>query len=151
MNIQITVDRKYKKPAYTIGNLYINGERLTDGKHYCNTLEDTDRGLKSSMTPAQIAKLKKYGQTAIPTGTYPVVLAWSNKFKKEMPHIERVPGYSGILIHPGNTAADTLGCILVGENTQVGRVNNSRYWFDILYRKIKETIERGSKVSITIR
>lgn len=144
MDLNILVERKWKKQDYTIGKMFVDGDFL------CNTLEDTDRGLKSSMSPSEIAKKKVYGQTAIPTGKYQVVLAWSNKFKKQMPLITRVPGYSGVLIHTGNTNKDTLGCILVGKNDVVGRVSNSRYWFGILYPKIKEAIARGNKVWITI-
>lgn len=151
MDMQILVDRKWKKADYTIGNLYVNSERLSDGKNYCNTLEDTDRGLVSSMSPKVIASKKIHGQTAIPTGKYQVVLAWSNKFKKQMPLITRVPGYSGVLIHPGNTNKDTLGCVLVGKNDVVGKVTNSRYWFNILFAKIKEAINHGNKVWITIK
>lgn len=145
MDLNILVERKWKKADYTIGKLY------TDGDFLCNTLEDTDRGLVSSMSPKVIASKKVYGQTAIPTGKYQVVLAWSNKFKKQMPLITRVPGYSGVLIHAGNTNKDTLGCVLVGKNDVVGKVTNSRYWFNILFTKIKEAINRGNKVWLTIK
>jgi len=97
------------KPAYTIGKLYI------DGKYFCDTLEDAVR-------PAGV-KIK--GETAIPVGTYKVEMTMSNRFKRVLPLLLNVPNFDGIRIHRGNTAADTEGCILVGENKQVGKVINS--------------------------
>ena len=142
--MEIHIERRWKKPAYTIGIMSI------DGKRFCETLEDTDRGLKKSMSTGEIAEIKVKGQTAIPSGRYQVLLTYSPKFRKDMPLIDGVPGYSGVRIHPGNTAADTEGCVLVGENKAVGKVLNSRHWFGILYEKIKSEINQGKKVWITI-
>lgn len=142
--MEIHVERRWKKPAYTIGVMSI------DGKRFCETLEDTDRGLKKSMSTGEIAEIKVKGQTAIPSGRYQVLLTYSPKFRKDMPLISGVPDYSGVRIHPGNTAADTEGCVLVGENKAVGKVLNSRHWFGILYEKIKSEINQGKKVWITI-
>ena len=66
-----------------------------------------------------------------------------------MPLLLNVPGYSGVRIHSGNTAADSLGCILVGKNTQVGKVLNSRYWYRLLFPKVRDACKKG-KVHITI-
>jgi hypothetical protein len=66
--MKIKVDRKYKKDTYTIGNLYV------DGKWFCNTLEDRDRGLKQTDSLATIQSKKIYGETAIPTGKYRITL-----------------------------------------------------------------------------
>ena len=73
-----------------------------------------------------IKKKKVYGETAIPTGTYKLVIDYSNRFKKNMAHILNVPGYEGIRIHTGNSAKDSLGCIIVGKNKVVGKVVESR-------------------------
>lgn len=124
--VTVEVMRRYSAEGYTIGTLFVNGERL------CDTLEDTDRHLDDAMGVTEIAKKKIYGKTAIPTGRYPMRLAWSPKFKRLLPRLECVKGYSGILIHAGNTAGDTLGCILVGENRVKGKVLNSRHWEDRL-------------------
>lgn len=124
--MKIKVERKYKQSAYTIGKMYI------DGSYFCDTLEDKDRGLSQGMTAKQIAAIKVKGQTAIPVGTYQVKETYSNRFKKTMPELLHVPEYAGVRIHSGNTAADTEGCILVGENKAVGKVINSRNWYNKL-------------------
>lgn len=142
MDIQLL--RKWKKPGYTIGQLYI------DGDYICDTLEDTDRGLTSAMTPAQVRARKVKGQTAIPTGLYPVRRTWSPKFKRMLPLIERVAGYDGIRIHSGNTARDTDGCILPGMNTKAGMVTYSRNWFAVVDGKIEEAVRKGDKIWIRI-
>ena len=149
--MELLLERKWKRNGYTIGTLSIDGKRLGDGKHYCCTLEDTDRGLDSKMSLNKIMFMKQPHVTAIPTGRYQVTTTYSPRFGRNMPLLNNVPGYSGVRIHPGNTAADTDGCILVGENTAKGRVNNSRYWFDILLRKLNAAFMRGSDVFITIK
>ena len=99
--------------------------------------------------------------TAIPTGTYNVAMnVVSPKYSAvkwykdlcggKMPRLLDVPGFDGILIHPGNTALDSCGCILVGRNTKVGQVTQSRDTFKKLYRKMKAAHERGEKITITI-
>lgn len=141
--MNILVKRIAKRSTYTIGRLYI------DGVKQCDTLEDTDRGLKQDMPLSEIQKKKVYGKTAIPTGTYELVVTYSNKFKQYMPLLLNVPGYSGVRIHSGNTDADTLGCILVGENKAVGKVLNSRATYHALFEKINDACKNG-KVYITI-
>ena len=97
-----------------------------DEQYYCNSLEDTDRGLHQDMPLADIKARKVYGMTAIPTGRYRVRMSYSPKYKRQMPEVLDVPGYSGIRIHSGNTADDSLGCILLGVNNVKGKVTNSR-------------------------
>lgn len=139
--MNLTVKRIAKKDTYTIGKLYI------DGEYFCDTLEDKDRRLKQSDDLAYITKHKVYGETAIPTGTYNVSLTYSQKFKKILPLIENVKGFSGIRIHSGNTAEDSLGCVLVGKNSVVGKVTNSRNTFNALYEKL----QNQKKITITIK
>lgn len=149
--MEIVLERKWKKPNYTIGILSI------DGKRSCETLEDTDRGLKDSMSIGQIKSLKKPHITAIPTGVYEVNLNTvspkfgSRSFYKEVckgkvPRLLNVKGFDGILIHAGNKAEDTDGCILVGQNKVVGQVINSQVTFRELYK-----ILSNSKDKITIK
>lgn len=131
----ITLRRIAFKPKYTIGKLYI------DGNYVCDTIEDTDRNLDDSMIEDEIKKKKVYGETAIPYGTYPVRITYSNKFKKMLPLVENVKGFSGIRIHSGNTEKDSLGCIIVGKNKKVGMVLDSRVTMDKLMNIMTSTKE----------
>lgn len=140
--LDITLERIANRPTYCIGRLYVNGVYFSD------TLEDVDRGLDDTMSEQEILSKKVYGQTAIPTGIYRVILNYSPKYKKVMPLLLNVKGYSGIRIHSGNTDKDTLGCILVGENKVVGKVINSRAKYEALYKRICQS--KGD-VKITIR
>lgn len=134
--MEIKVRRIAKRQGYTIGRLYV------DRKYFCDTLEDADRGLRQDMPSEKIKKLKVYGQTAIPTGRYPVTLgvvsprfkdrAWARPYGGKVPRLLNVPGFDGVLIHVGNDASDTSGCILVGRNTVVGKVTDSTATFHAL-------------------
>ncbi len=149
--MEMTVERRWKRDGYTIGVLNINGKRFGNGKRYCCTLEDTDRGLTSDMAVGDIFKAKVHGQTAIPTGRYEVRMTYSPRFKRQLPLLVDVPAYEGVRLHSGNTAADTEGCILVGENTERGKVLNSRYWLGLLLDKINEALARKERIYITIK
>ena len=130
--MRLTLKRIANKPTYVIGKLYING------KYFCDTLEDVDRGLDSTMTEEEIKKIKVKSETAIPTGIYKIILNYSPKFKKVMPLITNVKGYSGVRIHTGNSAKDTEGCLLVGKNTIVGRLTESRKMYDALFKRLQQ-------------
>ena len=142
--MNIILNRIAKKAKYTIGKLYIND------KYFCDTLEDTDRGLIQSMTEQQIGSKKVYGETAIPTGTYRIIISYSNKFKKQMPLLLNVPGFAGIRIHSGNTEKDSLGCILVGKNKAVGKVLESRDTYNKLFSILQEANKKET-IKITIK
>ena len=140
--MRVTLVRIANRPTYCIGKLYI------DGKYFCDTIEDTDRGLKDEMTEEEILKKKVKGETAIPTGIYPVYLTYSPKYNKQMPLIDNVKGYSGIRIHSGNTSKDTEGCLIVGKNKEVGKVLESRKTYNALFR---EFVKTNSKIIIDIQ
>lgn len=142
--MNITLNRIAKKAKYTIGKLYINDQ------YFCDTLEDTDRGLTQSMTEQQIGSKKVYGETAIPTGTYRIIISYSNKFKKQMPLLLNIPGFAGIRIHSGNTEKDSLGCILVGKNKAVGKVLESRDTYSKLFSILQEANKKET-IKITIK
>lgn len=142
----VTIDRAWKRDGYTISRLYVNGELFG-----CNTLEDTDRGLRQDMALDEIKKIKVYGETAIPSGSYECVYTYSTRFKKMLPLLLNVPGFDGIRIHSGNSAKDTLGCILVGKNDKKGWISNSRFWTDKLIQTMKTAWDRKEKVTIKIQ
>ena len=156
MSMELIVDRKWKKQSYTISNLTI------DGKWFCNILEDTDRGLDSSMSLDKIKELKKPSITAIPRGTYEITLNitspkyCANSFYKQVcngkvPRLLNVKGFEGILIHAGNTDKDTDGCLLVGMNLESGKVLKSQETFRKLYKVLSEAKLRGENIQITIK
>ena len=120
------------------------GEFFIDGRRHCYTLEDKDRNLFQD-TPLAIIKEKKvYGQTAIPLGTYEVKITDSKKFGKPMPLVCNVPGFEGIRIHKGNTAADTEGCVLVGMHpVGVTGIFDCTPAFDLLFKEIEEGLKAG--------
>ncbi len=123
----IKIKRVARKETYTIGRIYC------DGKRKCDSIEDRDRGLDDSMSVEEILKIKVHGETAIPTGTYPILMGDSPKFRNRawfkkygmVPRVQNVKGYLGVLIHPMNTAEDSEGCIGPGENKVVGKVIHS--------------------------
>ena len=143
--MRLILKRVAPRPSYTIGRLYVEGAYL------CDTLEDTVR-------PRGV---KVYARTAIPAGEYRVRMdVRSPRFGRRpqyrsyggrLPRLVGVPGFEGILIHPGNTAEDTAGCILVGENTQVGRLTNSLITFDKLWHILENARLRGEEITVSVR
>ena len=140
--MNIVLKRIALRDTYTIGKLYINN------KYICDTVEDKVRDINKNGVFDNGEK-KVYGETAIPYGTYEVKWTYSPRFKRYMPELLNVPSFSGIRIHSGNTAADSLGCIIVGENKVVGKVLNSRATVNKLYPIIEKGCKEG-KVTITI-
>lgn len=102
-------------PTATVGKLYFNG------KYICDTLEDRDRLLDDNQPLKHILTVKKWGATAIPYGVYNVSLTKSTRFKRILPEITPVKGFSGIRFHTGNSSKDTEGCILIGNAGQFNK------------------------------
>lgn len=148
--MKLELKRIFRGPKYTIGKLYV------DNQYICDTLEDTDRGLKQTDSLSSIQKKKVYGQTAIPTGTYGITLnvispkfkdrSWAKFCNGKLPRLLNVPGYDGVLIHVGNKPEDTLGCILVGYNKIKGQLINSTEAFKKLY----SILGKSSTITIVI-
>ncbi len=132
--MKLLVERTDYTSKSTIGNMY------RDGELQCHTLEDVVR-----------TGPKVMHETAIPEGTYKVVKHMSPHFGRELPMLVDVPDFEGILIHPGNSAADTSGCILVGVDKQTDYITSSRLAFDALYPHIVEAWDKGEEVEITVR
>lgn len=118
--MRVTLKRIAFKDEYTIGRLYINGV------YFCDTLEDKDRSLYDWQSVEYILEKKIKHKTAIPYGMYKLMWSYSPKYKRFMPEITGVKGFSGIRIHSGNTADDSSGCVLLGYNKKVGMVLDSR-------------------------
>lgn len=134
--MRLTLIRIANKPTYCIGKLYINGD------YFCDVIEDTDRGLKDEMSVEEILSKKVKGETAIPSGIYLVTITYSPKYKKNMPLINNVKGYSGIRIHSGNSAKDTEGCLIVGKNKEVGKVLESRVTYNALFKRLQQAKDK---------
>lgn len=115
-----------------------HGKLYVDGEFACFTLEDTVRAVKIP------------GETAIPAGVYDVEITMSNRFKRLLPILLDVPNFSGVRIHPGNTAEDTEGCILVGNNRTTDSVLNSRAAFNALFLRMQAAIEDGQAIKLEI-
>lgn len=136
--LKLKTDRAWRKADYTIGRFFVNGTRFHE------SLEDADRGLDQTMSLSEISSKKIYGVTAIPRGTYKVILSVSPKFKNKswaakygglVPEIIGVKGYSGVRIHPLNDAKDSQGCIGIGDNKVTGKIVNSVKCYEELMAK----------------
>ena len=138
--MKLTLKRIALKPTYAIGKLYI------DDNYFCDTLEDTVRDLnKDGKFDNGEKKIK--GKTAIPYGTYEITTnivsqrfknrVWAKPYGGKIPRLINVPSFDGVLLHPGSSAEDTSGCLLVGKNTIVGRLTDSQKTFHALMQKIK--------------
>jgi hypothetical protein len=133
MGMELDLRRVELSAICTIGELYV------DGEFECYTLEDAVRDRKIP------------GETAIPPGRYQVVLNWSPRFRRILPLLVDVPGFEGVRIHPGNTAADTEGCILVGHARGAAAVFQSRAAFEGLFLKLEAATIVGREIWITVR
>jgi hypothetical protein len=142
--MKLTLKRRFRGEAYTIGSLYI------DGVCFCDTLEDKDRGLRQDMSLLEISKIKVMHKTAIPTGEYKVIVNMSPSKKRLLPRLLGVPGFDGILIHRGNTEDDSSGCILVGQNKIKGMVINSTPYELKLVEILTAAQNRNEEITIGI-
>jgi len=145
--------RLHRRQGYTIGRLWL------DGEPFCDTLEDRDRQLSRAMGDEQVRVRKVAGETAIPTGRYSVRLSrsysfsnttWARQHGGLVPEVLDVPGFTGIRIHPGNTTADTRGCVLVGKNTAKGKVTSSRETWHALMDRLEAEAGRGGSLYLEV-
>ena len=133
--MKLILTRIARKAEYTIGRL-----EDENGKKLCDTLEPIWRNYDGG-------ELKIPKKSAIPEGTYRVVTTYSLRFRKYLPLLVGVPGFEGVRIHAGNTSRDTEGCILVGQNLQVGKV----LWSRITLSKLMKLIENEKEIYLTIK
>ena len=140
--MELKLIRIYLSDNYTIGKLYIND------KYFCDTLEDKVRDTNKD-GKFDNGEIKIHGETAIPYGTYKVIVNYSNHFQRNLPLLLNVPSFEGIRMHRGNTASDTEGCILLGENKIKGKVINSTPYELTLTKEL--TAAQNNKEQITIK
>lgn len=136
----LLLQRERSAAGATLGSLYV------DGQFECFTLEDAIRELPG----ASVYTWKIAGRTAIPAGTYPILLTESVRFGRRLPLLVGVPGFAGVRIHSGNRASDTEGCILPGRTRGPASVGESRVAFSALCRTLEAAIAAGERVSISI-
>jgi hypothetical protein len=141
MNIKVI--RKTFTEVSTIGELYINDT------FFCYTLEDKDRDINKDGDLKDAGETKVYGLTAIPRGTYNLVLSFSNRFQKYLPEIQKVEGFEGIRIHAGNKAEDSHGCILLGTTKGANFIGASVAAMTKFMAELKK-VEKTEKITIQI-
>lgn len=130
--MNLVLQRRYFEDNCTIGALSV------DGVYECWVLEDVERDIKI------------YGETAIPLGRYRIVIDYSNRFQRLLPHLLDVPGFSGIRIHPGNRAVDTHGCLLPGIDKYADAVGHSVIAFGNLFHKLRAADAGGDLIHIEV-
>ena len=133
--MRLILTRHARRADYTIGRL-----EDENGKKICDTLEPIWRNYDGG-------EMKIPRKSAIPEGSYRVVVTKSRRFQKYLPLLVGVPGFEGVRIHAGNTSRDTEGCILVGQNLQVGKV----LWSRITLEKLMKLIENEKEIYLTIK
>ena len=152
--MELTLKRIALRDTYTIGKLYINGI------YQCDILEDTVRDINKDGDLNDVGEGKVYGKTAIPYGRYEITMkvqspkysqrasyAWCKGY---LPRLLNVHHFEGILMHAGNTAEDSAGCLIVGENRVKGKVVNSMLTLKRLIPILKKASDNNEKIWITI-
>ena len=151
--MELILKRIAKRKNYTIGKLYLSPLGESERGYLCDTLEPPCIEMKVDRTVEEVLNdkslLKSIKPCAIPEGEYRVSMTYSPRYKTQLPLITGDRRFNslwqGIRIHSGNTAQDTQGCILVGENKVVGMVVNSR----LTLTKVKKIL-KGKSVSLKI-
>jgi len=124
--INLLLIRKTFTDKSTLGELFLNGERM------CDTLENPWINNERNIS-------------CIPEGEYPVRLRLPRESgTRDYLHllVQEVPNRDWILFHRGNFPKDTSGCILVGLGSKQDAVNNSTLAMDLL---IKEIVNLGGE------
>ena len=145
--MEVKVERFIFSKETSLGRVYINDEL------FCFSLEPYDAGITKDIPVEDIKALKnKFGKIAIPLGTYSMQYEWSNRYNKKMPKIMNIPGFDGVLWHPGNTVKDTRACLLPGKFWNNHQVSDSvatfnkfiSLWKDEGFTPLKVTYTYGS-------
>lgn len=152
--MELKLKRIALRDTYTIGRLYV------DNHYFSDTIEDVVRDLNKDGDLNDVGEGKIYGKTAIPYGRYEITMkvqspkysqrasyAWCKGY---LPRLLNVPHFEGILMHGGNSAEDSCGCLCVGENKVKGKVINSMATLKKLVSILKHASDSGEKIWITI-
>ena len=137
--MKLKLIRQFGTEGFSEGKLFI------DDVFECYTVEDEDRHLEAGGT-------KIPAVTAIPKGSYEVVLSMSPRFKRILPEVLNVPGFTGVRIHSGNSSKDSEGCILVGSSNDRNDddwIGGSRVALSQLMVKLA-TVTSGTKVYLDV-
>ena len=138
--MKLTMQREPSGPMATLSVLSLNGDFL------CDVLEDVVR----EKPGLSVAFWKIKGETAIPAGTYEIVLETSQRFGPNTLTLKKVPGYEAIRCHAGNTEKDTEGCLLFGNRLNPGFVTNSAKMLKKVFAVCWSAFSKGEKVFIEI-
>jgi hypothetical protein len=142
--MRMRLERHFLGEEYTIGRLFV------DGLYLCDTIEDKVRDLNQDGDLDDPGEGKVYGHTAIPYGKYEVELTMSQKFTRLVPLVKDVKHFTGIRIHRGNTADDSAGCILPGENKEKGKVLNSTHYEMVIVERMLKAMVAGERITLEI-
>lgn len=146
--MKVNVSRRWRIPALSGGEAGTVGGLQCDWGLMGFSLEDEVRSDPDPSTPKNEAKV--YGKTAIPAGTYPLSLIHSARFKRELPHIEDVPGFSEIMLHGANTPLDVKGCIGVGRRRTPSGIADCAGVVDEIVSQLRAAEQRGESSSVTV-
>jgi hypothetical protein len=139
--MKIEIIRDHLFPSFTVGTVYVDGVKI------CRSIEDCVRERQGE----PVSDWKIPGETAIPSGDYKVTITPSTRFKRDLPLINGVDGFSGVRIHTGNTSEDTEGCIIVGMTWDGDDfVGGSRVAFQQVFKMISDAIRGGDTVTLSI-
>ena len=142
--MKLVLKRLQNYPDYSIGVLYI------DGVLHSFVMEDEKR------------LLKVHSETRIPAGEYPLKLnttggmnkTYQKKFPEHIGMIEitKIPNFSGVYIHIGNSDKDTAGCPLIGFSTVIGvnYITQSTNAYKSFYNRVASELKKGNSVTLTV-
>jgi len=142
--MELKLNRIFFSPTYTIGKLFINGQ------YVCDTIEDVNRDLNKDGDLNDAGESKVMHKTCIPFGKYEVIVNISQRFKRYLPRLINVPHFDGILIHNGIDETSSSGCIIVGKNTEKGKVSKSREYMNLITDKLLTEQHKNIKSYIEI-
>jgi hypothetical protein len=153
--MELLIQREPTEHGTTYGKMQVNGS------YQCETLEDPIRELpkaEGESAGAWVARWKVKGDTAIPAGRYRVVIDFSRRFHRLMPHVLDVAGFDGIRLHALNTAAETEGCPGVGrerinfgtKDKPIPGIGFSGPAFGDLFELLRRAFFVGEEIWITI-